>query len=87
EAAVLTILKDRGLELPKHYAEVSDSLDCITCTAWEVFSGKDDVKGRIKFMAKNYPLQLKEVLANINLIHETARAELDRLSALYEGEE
>jgi 3'-phosphoadenosine 5'-phosphosulfate sulfotransferase (PAPS reductase)/FAD synthetase len=48
---VYAYLKDQNAELPDHYSEINDSLDCWICTAHLAHHGEE----KMRYIRKNYP--------------------------------
>lgn len=83
---VFAYLDNNTVPMLEQYPEISDGLDCYSCTGWLHFT-PDEMKPRLEFVKRNYPLQYKKLLKNLRSIHGVARVELDRLESLYEGVE
>ena len=60
EADVMAYVADNDIELPSHYPEVMDSLDCMGCTAIAGDGGQAR-QARYRYMAREYPEAFERV--------------------------
>jgi 3'-phosphoadenosine 5'-phosphosulfate sulfotransferase (PAPS reductase)/FAD synthetase len=73
DAQVKDYIQDHDLRLPDHYAEVSDSLECWSCTA-------DYTPNRYKYMARSHPNLFKKLVPMLDIVHSAVIAETTKLT-------
>jgi len=76
EKDVFDYLKQVGIELPAHYAEVNSSFDCYACTAWLNHTGVAD---RLKWTKDHYPDLWPGIEARLRAVGAAINAELSLL--------
>lgn len=81
DADVMAYLKEQGAELPKHYAEVPDSLDCWLCSAHLPHHGA----AKLKWTREHYPELFPIVAERIEKVRGVLLEHVNRISpALHE---
>lgn len=75
-ADVLEFVQEEHIELPSHYDEIPDSLDCWVCPAAPLHAHGTK---RIKYMAREYPDLLRTILPGVIRIHSAGSAAVNQL--------
>lgn len=75
-AEVMAYAKAEGIELPEHYAEIPDGLDCSICPA---ALGEHHGPQRVAYMARRYPELLRALLPGVRRSCGAARLALDAM--------
>lgn len=79
---VFAFLRERHVEIPKHYQYVNTSLDCSTCTAF-----LDENAGKMRYLRDKHPIVWGEVRSRLIRIATASRAEVSNIEiALQSGE-
>jgi len=74
EADVMSYVDANGLRLPPHYAEVIDSMDCMSCPA-------DLTADRLRYLDRHFPDLAAEVRRTSAAAREIGRAALDAVES------
>ncbi len=73
---VYVYLKEQGAELPEHYPEINDSLDCWICTAHLAHHGDQ----KMKYIRENYPEFWPIVSERLGRVRKVLSDEMARIS-------
>ena len=77
---VFAYLKQAGVKLPAHYAEVNSSFDCYACTAWLNHTGVAD---RLKWTRENCPELWPDIEERLRTVRATVAAEQSTLDDVF----
>lgn len=73
---VYTYLKEQGAELPDHYPEINDSLDCWICTAHLAHHGDQ----KMAYIRKHYPDLWPIVAERMDRVAGTLMSEMSKIA-------